>query len=389
MDFSIEYLTAPVPPKPNGPAFSLAFLEDTVVDGISQGNQGEEMLPLDPQTKDEEMSLLDPSSECDDMQHEEYEDSSSESEADWSESEHENCGESEQGSFDESEGASSDEQEEATSIRRTVGRPRAAVGSQADNKRNQRRRERAQERKAEDVLEANYRAAVAAQEDARAEELMLQLVQTKRGRELFPTFATSSSELKHYQKLGENVKELNSSMGKRSKHRQALSTKVTAGLPPSFTRDVLDLNPATLRKNRERQNKATDPPALLADSRTEGAGRESWSEAMVDAIRDFFLSRTHILSGANTETRQLLMTKKRLEAELYAEYPSLLRAAAEQDPSMAPKKRTGILTLQQANTLAAQYSADQEGWSRGQEYKMRLDSILQRFLALCFAHCSN
>ena len=110
---------------------------------------------------------------------------------------------------------------------------------------------------------------------------------------------------------------------------------------------------------------------------------------MVDAIRDLFLSRTHILSGANTETRQLLMTKKRLEAELYAEYPSLLRAAAEQDPSMAPKKRMGILTLQQANTLAAQYSADQEGWFRGQEYKMRLDSILQRFLALCFAHCSN
>ena len=289
--------------NPNGPAFSLAFLEDTVVDGISQGNQGEEMLPLDPQTKDEEMSSLDPSSECDDMQHEEYEDSSSESEADWSESELENCDEREQGSFDESEGASSDGQEEATSIRRTVGRSRAAVGPQADNKRNQRRRERAQERKAEDVLEASYRAAVAAQEDERAEELMQQLLQTKRGQELFPIFANSSSELKHYQQLGENVKEL-----------------------------VLDLNPASLRKNRERQNNATDPPALLVESRTEGAGRDTWSQAMVDAILDFFNSRTHIMSGASTETRQLLMTKKRLQAELYAEYPALFRTVAEQDP---------------------------------------------------------
>jgi len=98
----------------------------------------------------------------------------------------------------------------------------------------------------------------------------------------------------------------------------------------------------------------------------------------------FFLSRTHILSGAIRETRQLTLTQERLFAELYAEFPALLRRALRADPTLQVPVLANdkVLTRMQMNILAAQAAADEPGFLETTEYEVRLNAELQRLMEL-------
>ena len=279
--------------------------------------------------------------------------------------------------------------EETASIglvpRRRAGRPRAPDGSAADTARNAQRRRRAVEKRREDRLEADWRAAIAEKDDTKADMLCQDLLSTVRGRALFPSQTKTLSELKAMKKLADNVNELNQDMGPRSKHRKIIATRVTKGLPPNFCEEVLGFNAASLRQFRKQIRDNPSKPALLSEHRNEEKGRVCWSPAFEGEVARFFKSRTEILSGANTHTRKLLMNKGRLEAEFHAELPAILRSAVRHDPDMRPntKKPNRILTEMEKNTLAAEYAADQPGFAQADEYSRRLDAELQRYVRFC------
>ena len=91
------------------------------------------------------------------------------------------------------------------------------------------------------------------------------------------------------------------------------------------------------------------------------------------------------MSGADTHTRKLLMSKSRLEAEFHAELPQILRRAVQSDSSMLPDpgKTRHVLTAMQKNVLSAVYMAKQPHFSLSEEYKSRLDAELQRHFFSC------
>jgi hypothetical protein len=273
---------------------------------------------------------------------------------------------------------------EGKSFRGKPGRPRAAPGSKADTPANAQRRKRAAERRKEAALEKDWRVAVAAGEDMRADTLQQELCETIRGRTLFPSQTKTLAELKAIQQLSQNVKELNQGLGQKSKHRKDIATRVTKGLPPQFCQDVLGFDKASLRQFKKRSKESTSEPALIQESRSEGSGRVAWSAEFQAQLATFFKSRTEILSGAKTHTRKLLMSKGRLEVEFHAEFPAILRRAVERDPGMRPdaQKREQVLTIMEKNVLAAESAAEREGFSEAEEYKCRLDAELQRSVEL-------
>jgi hypothetical protein len=130
-------------------------------------------------------------------------------------------------------------------------------------------------------------------------------------------------------------------------------------------------------------------PDLITEGRIEGdRGRERWSPAIRSEIANFFKSRTEIMSGANTHTRKLLMSKGRLEIEFEAEYPAILRKTLRIEPSLHPNHKRPesrsssvtekALTRFQKDLIAADFAADQENFSAANEYTTRLDVALQR-----------
>ena len=72
--------------------------------------------------------------------------------------------------------------------------------------------------------------------------------------------------------------------------------------------------------------------------------------------------------------------KGRVEAELYAEFPAVLRQAASRDPDMLPdsSKPNKVLTSMQKNLLASIHAATQYSFNQATEYKTRLDTELER-----------
>ena len=260
-----------------------------------------------------------------------------------------------------------------------VGRPRAPPGSKADTRRNAQRRRRARQNRQEDLLEKDWRAAVASHDNETADELLQELLPTLRGRRLFPSLSHSLNQVKSFEKLGENVKQLNIDLGARSKHRKSIATRVTKGLPPEFCEDILAFKKSYLRKARQRESENVRKPSLLQEKRDEQTKRVRWGATYVEEIVKFFESRTEILSGANTLTRRLLINKGRLEAEFCAEYPAILRKIVRRDPSIRPDPNSGlILTTLQQNVLAAEYAANQPDFSQAEEYQERLNNELQR-----------
>ncbi len=182
-----------------------------------------------------------------------------------------------------------------------------------------------------------------------------------------------------YRQLASNVKLLNTGLGQRSKHRGHLALKVTKDLPPAFCKEVLAFDPALIRQGRKRERDNPSAPALVTDHRSEN-GRARWSPEFEIELGNFFISRTEILSGAKTNTRRLLKPKGRVEAELYAEFPAVLRQAASRDPDMLPdsSKPNKVLTSMQKNLLASIHAATQYSFNQATEYKTRLDTELER-----------
>ena len=261
------------------------------------------------------------------------------------------------------------------------GRPRAPLGSAADTPANARRRARAAERKREARLERDWRRAVAASDDTRAHELYLQLLPTVRGRKLFPSQTLANKEVKAMRKLAQNVRSLHSEMGVRSKHRKDMTARIVKGLPPAFTREVLGIKSSYLRqlKKREHDVSSCTVPSLISECRDDSKGRVRFSAEFRQLMTAFFMDNTVILSGADTETRRLLMNKGRLEAEFEVRYPSLLRKLATLDPAVRPDPESKAnLTVLQMNILTAEAVADAEGFSEAEEYKQRLEVVLQR-----------
>jgi hypothetical protein len=150
-------------------------------------------------------------------------------------------------------------------------------------------------------------------------------------------------------------------------------------LPPAFCKEVLAFDPALIRQGRKRERDNPSAPALVTDHRSEN-GRARWSPEFEIELGNFFISRTEILSGAKTNTRRLLKPKGRVEAELYAEFPAVLRQAASRDPDMLPdsSKPNKVLTSMQKHLLASIHAATQYSFNQATEYKTRLDTELER-----------
>ena len=287
-------------------------------------------------------------------------------------------------SSDDSSSSESESNPESHSMHRPArGRPCAPQGSTADTRRNAQRRRRAREKKREDKLEHDWRCAVASRDDTLADELYSALLPTVRGRHLFPSQTKTESELRSMRGLGDNVKQLNAQLGQRSKHRQHLLTRITKGLPPSFCKETLNVKASYLRKARQREDEDDTPPALLEEGRKEGDGRHAWGETYEAEVKRFFESRTEIMSGADTHTRRLLMTKGRLEIEFEAQYPAMLRKITELEPDLIKlTSENRLLTQKQKDMLAAVFAADQPQFSAAEEYRTRLEAALERYICM-------
>ena len=285
------------------------------------------------------------------------------------------------GGYAEAASAADDSEDDAVP-RRKSGRPQAPKGSKGDTKRNARRRVRAKERKVEEDLESKWRDAVTHKRDQEAETLQETLMDTRRGQQLFPAQTKRKKDVTHFMQLGENLKKhLNTGLGPKSKHRAPLALKITEGLPPKFSKDVLAYDPAYIRQAKHRSDESV-VPSFMAEGRTELKGRSRYEKEFLDQVEAFFISRTHITSGANTKVRRLLMSKERLYVEFFAEYPELLRKASIADPSMVPNLEIlpKNLTRMQKNLLAALDAGDKPGFLQSTEYLRRLNTELDRRL---------
>jgi hypothetical protein len=120
----------------------------------------------------------------------------------------------------------------------------------------------------------------------------------------------------------------------------------------------------------------------MAEGRDDTKGRASYPAEFHVQVAEFFTTRTHIVSGANTKVRRLLITKERLEVEFHAEFPEILRKAARADPDMLPDSNAGTskLTRMHQNLLAAQLAAEKPGFTQSAEYLERLNAELNRRL---------
>lgn len=227
-------------------------------------------------------------------------------------------------------------------------------------------------------LVRRYQAAVAETDFPLADTIFKELAPTTTGRKMFPSHAKSLLDTEHLQQLASNVKALNTSLGGKSKHRAAIATRVTAELPPQFYQKSLAFDPAYVRQAKKREREASSVPLLVTESRAEVAGRVIYNPEIEVEFGVFFESRTHIISGGSTNTRKLLMPKWRCEAEGNAEYPEMLRRAAQRDPSLIPTRQNQILTKQDKDVLAALHAAGAASFLQSVEYSQRLEAELDR-----------
>ena len=167
---------------------------------------------------------------------------------------------------------------EIKSFKLPRGRPPSSPVSSTDSKevkktkeRNGRRRARYVERQDEQALFVEWKQAVNANHMDQADVLQCRILQTKAGRQLFPSASNAASDLQSASKLMDNVKVLNHDLGQRSKHRRAIVVRVTEGLPASFVSSRLGVAPSYVRQSRKRSHddRMEEPAALYADSRSE------------------------------------------------------------------------------------------------------------------------
>ena len=212
---------------------------------------------------------------------------------------------------------------------------------------------------------------------AKADEIQQTLLPTTTGKKVFPSASNTAAKLHSVSKLAENVQtNLNTNLGPKSKHRQRLAIRVTEGLPPAFC-SVLGYSQSYIRQARKRARDNPAPDALLTETRTE-SGRITMGAALMHEYGQFLMARSDIFSG---ELRHLSITKDRVEAELFAEQPEILRKAAKQDPTMLPDRSRSEkhLTRMEMDVLAAEYASRQPGFSQAEEFTIRLAEELQRF----------
>ena len=268
------------------------------------------------------------------------------------------------------------------------GRPPASPPNERDTpaekkvkKRNKRRRERYVEKKVETGMVKEYKEQILQGNMSQADQLQQKLITTTTGKKIFPSAAKSASNAVAATKLAENIKNnINANLKPRSKHRGSIAVRVCAGLPPQFCASALGFSPSYNRQARKRDLAMQIPNALETESRTE-TGRVTTSDALTLEYIKYLESRSAIFSGAKTGTLTLTMTMDRLEAELYAEQPAIIRRAVRQDPTMRPDvtKPQKYLTRRQMDVLAAEHATTQVGFSDSEEYKVRLEAELQRY----------
>ena len=230
----------------------------------------------------------------------------------------------------------------------------------------------------------NWSQAVAQKNYSQANEIQSKLVPTVTGRKVFPEMHSTLSRENAFEKLSENVKTLNAAMGSKSKHRKDLAIQVTAGLPAIFCQTVLGFDAAYLGQVRKRHRDAPNEPALLTESRTESGYRNSKASILSTLLVEFFESRSYIESGSDTPCRVLTITMDRLEAELFAETPAILRRLHKREPSQCPVASfpaDKLLTRLQMDIMAAAIDAERQAdFSAAEEYSARLEAELQRFV---------
>ena len=76
-------------------------------------------------------------------------------------------------------------------------------------------------------------------------------------------------------------------------------------------------------------------PKQFDEARTRTSQRRRrYSHMLGDIVEDFFISRTHVLSGAKVNTRCLAQGFEKLKEDFYSVFPQLLRAYAQQHPQL-------------------------------------------------------
>ena len=213
----------------------------------------------------------------------------------------------------------------------TVGRP----VTRQDNRNKQRRVRYAQKVREKQDIKA-YQHLVHTGDFQRADSLLSQkIIPSRSGKRLFSETAQASEESKSAMVM-KNLTAINKQMGTKSKHRASLIGRVAEGVPTAWLSEHLSVKKSFVRKAKARVDKGVDNAKVITEHRNEEAGRQGFPVALQNVVCDFFASRTHIFSGATTNTRKLTLSKKRLLLELYADWPSILRRTFQFDPSLLP-----------------------------------------------------
>ena len=127
------------------------------------------------------------------------------------------------------------------------------------------------------------------------------------------------------------------------KHSATLVESATRGMK---TQEAAELTGKTkryiqkCRKSARERDMNSHSSALTTDRSVRNPVGVRFTTQEEQAIYvDFFRRNTHQRSGARGETRELQMRNVEIEAELFAQYPSLLRSFAQNNPDVLSKAR--------------------------------------------------
>ena len=222
--------------------------------------------------------------------------------------------------------------------------------------------------------------------------LVLAALQTKAGAKRMPLCAQAFGAATHFQQLAENTKRLMAATG--SRHKKELAHLITGGLPPEFCQLTLAMtvNQQKNAQNKHQAQKGVDDKhraqRSLANAKyaegMDGTTRSVVSDKMAHTYLKFFLSNSHICSGATDDRARIVdLTEFQWESELAAQWPGILRETAAERPDYVPdleERPTTGWSVFDANMLAAVHAVTSD--PRAERMSRYAESTRKRNLKL-------
>lgn len=220
-------------------------------------------------------------------------------------------------------------------------------------------------------------------------------LRTRAGRKAYPALASAASPGQEEAAFVRNASAL---VGKAGRHSKAsLVRELTKGLPTKWVKNNLDTDEAYVKHARskatvskettprtDRMGRSTPAQTVTEQQYPQNVQRLALGEEEEAMLVTFFVDTTHILSGAERNTRNLEQQEWEWAVELYELYPTYLRRVAQQYPHLlkASEKRGGkrVLTKFQAEMRAATWQSEQAGYKGEIELSKRKEAATKKYL---------